>query len=147
MTLSTLPFPTNRQGAGHHMHVFGGRGPLSQHDKLVKQTRKWVAMSFFGPMLKQARQSPFHSKLLDGGEAGQAFGAMYDERLSESMTSDSSDSLVQSIVKKIEAKRGNAAEPDGHLKAERHHADRMRAARAAGMRPALHGDHHVPPYI
>jgi Rod binding domain-containing protein len=72
--------------------------PLSKHEKLVQQTRKWVATSFFEPMLKQMRESPFHSNLFEGGEAGKAFESMYDERLSEKMASDATDTLVQSIA-------------------------------------------------
>ena len=53
-------------------------------------------------------QSPFRSDLLDGGEAGKAFESMYDERLSESMASDASDTLVQSIVRKIEGSKAYA---------------------------------------
>ncbi|MGD0464186.1 MAG: hypothetical protein ABSB74_17020 [Tepidisphaeraceae bacterium] len=147
MTVSTIPFPTTRRGAGHPIANFGARGPMSQHDKLVQQTRKWVAMAFFEPMLKQARQSPFHSTLLDGGEAGQAFGALYDERLAERMASNASDSLVQSIVNRIEAKRSHPGRSFGGLNAEREGADRVRAARAAAARPVLSGDQHVPPYI
>jgi Rod binding domain-containing protein len=125
----------------------GNRGPMSQHDKLVQQTRKWVAMAFFEPMLKQVRESPFHSDLLDGGEAGKAFGAMYDERLAERMASSASDSLVRSIVNRIEAKRSHPARTKDGLRAEREGADRVRAAHAAAEKPVLSGDQHVPPYI
>src|SRR5215831_1175256 len=38
----------------------------SQHERLVKQTRKWVSQTFFGTLLKQMRESPFKSDLLDG---------------------------------------------------------------------------------
>jgi Rod binding domain-containing protein len=147
MTLSTIPFPSTRRGAGHPIPNFGARGPMSQHEKLVQQTRKWVAMAFFEPMLKQVRESPLHSTLLDGGEAGKAFGAMYDERLAERMASNASDSLVQSIVNRIEAKRSRPGRSFGGLNAEREGADRVRAARAAAARPVLSGDQHDPPYI
>ena len=147
MSLSTIPFPTTRRSAGHPMLNFGERGPMSQHDKLVQQTRKWVAMAFFEPMLKQMRDSPFHSTLLDGGEAGKAFGAMYDERLAERMASSASDTLVSSIVNRIEARRSHPSRSKSGLRAEREGADRVRAARAAAVRPVLSGDSHVPPYI
>ncbi|HEX4053675.1 MAG TPA: hypothetical protein VHX86_05375 [Tepidisphaeraceae bacterium] len=147
MNLSTTPFPSNRRGAGQHLHVLD-RGPLSRHDKLVKQTRKWVAMSFFEPLLKQVREDPFHSTMLDGGEAGKAFGSMYDERLAESMTSDASDSLVHSIVDRIEAKQGgNASRVGQRINSEREGADRWKALRAKGNSHLFHGDNHVPPYI
>jgi Rod binding domain-containing protein len=146
MSLSTIPFPTTRRGAAHPIMNIGARGPMSQHDKLVQQTRKWVAMAFFEPMLKQMRESPFHSTLLDGGEAGKAFGAMYDERLAERMASGASDTLVTSIVNRIEQKNAHPKRTKDGLRAEREGADRVRAIRAT-VRPVLSGDSHVPPYI
>jgi Rod binding domain-containing protein len=79
-------------------------GQLSAHDKLVKQTQTWVAQSFFGTMLKQMRESPFKSDMLDGGRGGQAFGALYDQHLAERMSRGVGHKLVNSIVRKIEAK-------------------------------------------
>jgi Rod binding domain-containing protein len=77
----------------------------SQHDQLITQTQKWVAQTFFGTLLKQVRQSPFHSELFEGGRGGQAFGAMYDQRLAEHMARGAGKKLVNSIVKRIEAKK------------------------------------------
>ena len=77
----------------------------SQHDKLVTQTQKWVAQTFFGTLLKQVRNSPFRSELLDGGRGGQVFGSMYDQRLAEHMARGAGSKLVNSIVKRIEAKQ------------------------------------------
>jgi len=80
----------------------------SHHDKLVQQTRKWVGLSFFQPILKQMRQSPFRSKLLDGGRGGQAFSALYDQQLAQHMTGGTGNKLVNSIVRRIEAKAAYA---------------------------------------
>jgi Rod binding domain-containing protein len=77
----------------------------AQHDKLIKQTQKWVAQTFYGTLLKQVRQSPFRSKLMDGGRGGEAYGALYDEQLAEHMTRGVGMKLVNSIVRKIEAKQ------------------------------------------
>ena len=91
------------------------------------QTRKWVAMSFFEPMLEQMRNSPFRSDLFDGGSAGKAFESMYDERLSEKMASDASDTLVQSIVRKIEGGKAYARQvqkTQQEIDSEREGADR-----------------------
>src|SRR5579864_715230 len=76
-----------------------------QHDQLVKQAQKWVAQTFYGTLLKQVRQSPFHSKLFDGGRGGQAWGSMYDQQLAEHMARSSGQKLVTDIVRRIEAKR------------------------------------------
>ena len=92
-----------------------------QHEKLVKQTQKWVAQTFFGTLLKQVRQSPFKSKLMDGGHAGEAYGSMYDERMAEHMASGVGMKLVNSIVRKIEARQAyqkeaaKSAKKDGKL--------------------------------
>lgn len=77
----------------------------AQHDKLVKATRIWVAQTFYGQMLKQMRNSPFRSDLMDGGRGGRAFAAQLDQHLAERMASArAGDRLVQSIVRRIEGK-------------------------------------------
>ena len=77
--------------------------PPDQHDQLVNQTRKWVAQTFFGTMLKQMRDSAFKSDLFSGGQGGQAFGSLYDQHLAEHMTRGAGTKLVNSIVRRIEA--------------------------------------------
>lgn len=77
---------------------------MSQHDRLVKQTRSWVAQTFFGTLMKQMRESPFKSELFDGGRGGQAFGSMYDQQLAERMARGAGSHLVNSIVHRIEAR-------------------------------------------
>jgi Rod binding domain-containing protein len=119
-------FPTERREASNPI-VLNTRGPMSRHDKLIQQTRKWVAVSFFQPMLDAMRNDPFNSKLFDGGDAGKAFGTMFDERLSEKMASGASDTLVQSIVRKIEGGKAYARQSAGKIRAEREGADRVRA--------------------
>jgi Rod binding domain-containing protein len=110
--------------------------PLTEHQKLLQQTRKWVALSFFEPMLKEMRQSPFHSNLFDGGSAGKTFESMYDQNLAQKMASDSTDPLVQSIVSKIEGSRAYAqhaaaARRKSTVNSEREGADRVRAQNAS----------------
>jgi Rod binding domain-containing protein len=79
----------------------------ARHQALVKQTRKWVAQSFYGTLLKQMRDDPFKSDIMDGGRGGQVFNQMLDEQLSEHMTRGAAPGLVNSIVQKIE--RGKAS--------------------------------------
>ena len=92
-----------------------------QHEQLVKQTQKWVAQTFYGTLLKQVRQSPFRSKLMDGGRGGEAYGSMYDQQMAEHMSRGVGMKLVNSIVRKIEAKQAyqkqaaKAAKRDGKL--------------------------------
>ena len=136
MDSAYLPMPSSQHGP-NQMNVQHRNRPMTRHEKLVEQTRKWVATSFFEPMLKQMRESPFHSSLFDGGEAGKAFESMYDERLSEKMASDSTDTLVNSIVRKIEgakayAKQSGLGRMQDAVNSEREGADRVRAITAKG---------------
>jgi Rod binding domain-containing protein len=80
----------------------------TEHDRLTKQAEIWVSQTFFGTLLKQARESPFRSELFDGGRGGQAFGAMYDQRLAEHLARGAGKKLVRSLVRKIEAKQAYA---------------------------------------
>ncbi len=75
----------------------------SQHQQLVTQTRKWVAQTFYGTVLKQMRNSPFKDKMFSGGRGGEAFGTMLDQKMAEQMSKSSGSKLVNSIVKKIES--------------------------------------------
>jgi Rod binding domain-containing protein len=124
--------PTTPRGTSDRIPPIPTHGLLTHHQKLVQQARKWVAMSFFEPMLKQMRESPFHSDLLDGGEGGKAFASMYDERLSERMASDASDTLVKSIVRKIEGGKAYAAQAQQDINSEREGADRAQTLSTTG---------------
>jgi len=76
----------------------------TEHEKLVKQTQTWVAQTFFGTLLKQMRNSPFKSELLEGGKGGETFAALQDQHLAEHMTRGAGAKLVNGIVRRIEAK-------------------------------------------
>jgi Rod binding domain-containing protein len=116
---------THPSGTLHSSHA--GGSPLNalpaatQHQQLVKQTQKWVAQTFYGTLLKQVRQSPFRSKLFDGGRGGEAFGALYDQQLAEHMTRGTGSKLVNAIVNRIEAKHAydrssrNGKSRDAHM--------------------------------
>ena len=131
MNSAYLPIPTSsRRPMPTPIQINGARGPLTQHQKLIVQTRKWVAMSFFEPMLEQMRNDPFRSDLMNGGSAGKAFESMFDERLSEKMASDATDTLVQSIVRKIEGSKAYAKQvrkAQQEIDSEREGADRTKA--------------------
>jgi Rod binding domain-containing protein len=75
----------------------------TEHEKLVKQTQTWVAQTFFGTLLKQMRNSPFKSELLEGGKGGETFAALQDQHLAEHMTRGAGAKLVNGIVRRIEA--------------------------------------------
>jgi Rod binding domain-containing protein len=143
MDSAFMPMPTSRSASHAPIGINPVGRPMTRHEKLVEQTRKWVATSFFEPMLKQMRQSPFHSNLFDGGEGGQAFESMYDERLAERMATSATDTLVHSIVRKIEGAQAYARQ-SGAIKnavdSEREGADRVKAVSATG-------DSHVSSYF
>jgi Rod binding domain-containing protein len=147
MNTAYLPIPTaSRRPLTKPLQVTPGRGQLTQHEKLVVQTRKWVAMSFFEPMLEQMRNDPFRSDLMEGGSAGKTFESMFDQRLSEKMASDATDTLVQSIVAKIEGGKAYAQQvrkAQGEVDSEREGADRTRAL-STGISPT--GASHVSAY-
>ena len=84
--------------------ILNAKAPANQHAQLVKQAQKWVAQTFYGTLLKQVRNSPFRSKLFDGGRGGQAWGSMYDQQLAEHMARGSGQKLVNDIVNRIEAR-------------------------------------------
>jgi Rod binding domain-containing protein len=85
----------------HHPHHH--LSAAEQHAQLVKQTQKWVAQTFYGTLLKQMRNDPFKNEMFDGGRGGEAFGEMYDQQLADHMSKSSGKSLVNGIVRKIEA--------------------------------------------
>jgi Rod binding domain-containing protein len=93
--------PSSKAGTANHLFA---KALPSEHDKIVQQTQKWVAQTFYGTLLKQVRQSPFHSKQFEGGRGGEAFGSMYDQRLAEHMARGTGQKLVNAIARKIEAK-------------------------------------------
>jgi Rod binding domain-containing protein len=117
--VTTHPIQFGRPGEHAHSHAYTSSHPVKignhfamtrpkssgdkEHDALVKQTEKWVAQTFYGEMLKQMRNSPFKSKIFDGGEGGQAFTEMFDQQLADKMSKGAGKKLVDSIVNKIEA--------------------------------------------
>ena len=113
------PHPNTHLG---NARTFGARKPLTAHEKLVQQTQKWVAQTFYGTMLKQMHNSPFKSDLLDGGRGGQAFQSMYDQKLADHMAHGAAGAkLVNTIVNRIESR--SAA-----VRAQAHKSQKSRVA-------------------
>ena len=80
----------------------------TQHEKISNQAQKWVAQTFFGTLLKQMRNSPFKSKLFEGGRGGEAFQELFDQRLADHMARGAGHKLVNAITRKIEARQAYA---------------------------------------
>ena len=47
---------------------------LMRHNAMRTQAEKFVAQTFFGPMFKAMRASPFKSEILSGGRGGGPVG-------------------------------------------------------------------------
>ena len=69
--------------------------------------RQWVNQTFFGTLLKQARQSPLSegAHMFTGGRGGNAFGSLLDQHLSEGAGGGSAEKLVDALVNQIAARR------------------------------------------
>jgi Rod binding domain-containing protein len=145
MSLSMMPWvSSNKSNMQSAINARLGPTPMTAHDKLVQQAKKWVAMTFFDPMFKQMREDPFHSDLLDGGRGGQAFYAMYDQALSERMSGPASNGLVQAIVSRIEARRAYGQQMKFKPSSEREGADRIPPGPASDIfARGSYGDLHV----
>jgi Rod binding domain-containing protein len=76
---------------------------LDPHDPLVQQAQKLVSQTFYGTLLKQARNSPFKSEIFDGGRGGQAFGEMLDQHLADHMSRSTGSKLVGALAHKLSA--------------------------------------------
>jgi Rod binding domain-containing protein len=117
---------TTTSHAGFLKGLKNGAAP-TQHEQLRAGVQKWVGLTFFGTMLKQARQGPFHSNTFDGGRGGQAFGSMYDQQMAEHMARGAGNKLVNAIVKSIESKQALG---------KRAYEKAARDSRGAGNAPA-----------
>jgi hypothetical protein len=130
----------------------------SRHDKLVAAARKWVAQSFFEPVLKQARENPFHKNRLSGGKGADTMASLQDEFLAGEMasgfsrntnnfsahtTGKSGNKLVDSIVNRIEAKSAYAKQSQfSPRNMEREGADRSKP-NPSGTKSMTSGSIHV----
>jgi Rod binding domain-containing protein len=76
-----------------------------EHAKIERQAQRLVGQAFFGTILKQMHDSPFRSKLMDGGRGGEAFSSLYDQRLVDRMSRGAGKKLVNSIVRRMEARK------------------------------------------
>src|SRR5271157_1594124 len=84
----------------HHLHQ--AEPASKRHAELVRQTQKWVSQAFYGNLLKQMRNSPFRSSIMDGGRGGEMFEEMFDQQIADRMSRGAPSKLVNAIVQKIE---------------------------------------------
>ena len=137
----------------HHSHASPGgfagasssglnhRPAASRDSEVLEQAQKWVAQTFFGTLLKQSHEGPFHSDLMDGGRGGQAFTSLYDQRLADHMARGPGRKLAESIARKFEARKAyrNAAAPRAKFDAK------LRSHTPTGGHHPHAGSGHVTP--
>lgn len=88
--------------------------PSGQELQARKAARTLVAQTFYGPMLKQMRDSPFKDEIFSGGRGGEAFSSLLDQQLTARM-GRGNDPLVNAIVKRAMQVAGGRS--DGGLRA------------------------------
>ncbi|MDB5294372.1 MAG: hypothetical protein JWO31_355, partial [Phycisphaerales bacterium] len=110
--------------------------PADQKSKLEGHARQLVSQTFFGTLLKQMRESPFKSEMLEGGKGGQAFAGLFDQKMVDQMSRGAGGKLVNAILRKFEAPKAYAAQATGDVKpaAEARPADNRKQERAADPR-------------
>jgi len=107
LDLSRKPHGTTRQLAPRDLSPEARlmKAAPTQHDRIRMQTEKWVSQTFFGTLLKQMDDSPFKSELFSGGRGGQAFSSLYHQQLADRIARGAGHKLVNTIVRRIEAKQ------------------------------------------
>jgi Rod binding domain-containing protein len=113
---------TKISSPAHHSAAAALNDPSPQHKKLVQQSQKLVSQTFYGTLLKQIHDSPFKSKLFDGGRGGEAFSSMLDQHLADRMARGTGKKLVNSMVKHIERSNQAKQESNDAKKVARHAA-------------------------
>ena len=91
-------------GVSHLTGMLQHGALATKHDKLVKQSQRLVSQAFFGAMLKQMRESPFKSKIFEGGEGGKAFSSLLDQHLADAMAVGAGRKLSNALVHKLESR-------------------------------------------
>lgn len=79
-----------------------------QQQRIRDAAGKLVAQTFYGPMLRMMRESPFKSELFSGGRGGEAFSMLLDQQLVSRMARRH-DPLVDAIVRRLSGPQGSPA--------------------------------------
>lgn len=76
---------------------------ISRHHNIRKQAETFVAQTFFQPLFKQMRTSPFKSDLFSGGRGGEVYQSMMDSVLTTRMgKAGAGKQLVDAITEKLD---------------------------------------------
>jgi Rod binding domain-containing protein len=69
---------------------------------------QFVGQTFFKPIFKQMRDSPFKSELFSGGRGEEVFGSMLDGILAERMGGAVGGRLIDALVRQLDPVASNA---------------------------------------
>src|SRR5690606_22146410 len=69
--------------------------------ELRRNAQKLVSQTFFGPMLRQMRNSPFKSDLFSGGRGGDVFSSLFDQHIADRMAAGTNNRLVAAVVRHL----------------------------------------------
>lgn len=72
-----------------------------RNEQLKTAAEQLLAMAFYQPLLKQAREVPFKSELFHGGFGEQAFGAQWDQAIAERLARRDMSGLKQRLVEQM----------------------------------------------
>lgn len=105
-----LPLPGNTPAFGGLRTYVPPHRPRPSDASAAKETPRerqirqvaasLVAQTFYGPMFRMMRESPFRSEVMNGGRGGEAFATLLDQQLVSRM-SRRSDPLVDAIVRRL----------------------------------------------
>jgi Rod binding domain-containing protein len=93
---------------------------LDPHDELTHNAQELVSQSFFGTLLKQAQQSPFHSDMFEGGKGGAAYQEMFNQKIAEHMSRGAGSKLVRPLIHKFQAGKAYKKHKSTHQKHKIH---------------------------
>ena len=70
--------------------------------------REWVGQTFFGTLLKQARDNPLapEDSPFSGGRGGEAFGSLFDQHMAAAAASGAGAKLVETVVDHVAGRAG-----------------------------------------
>ena len=84
--------------------------PTDTASRLRPVARQWVGQTFFGTMMKAARESPLavENSPFSGGRGGGAFSSLLDQQLAEKAGGGAGEKLVNALVDRIAGGRSRS---------------------------------------
>src|SRR5947209_4360976 len=80
-------------------------------DPLEAAAKHLIGQTFFGTLLREAQNSPFHSNLFEGGRGGEAFSTLFNQRLAEHLSNGVGNRLARSVVSHLRKGRQSKKPP------------------------------------